>query len=173
MPVIFQKHWKSFFRFRKFNKSKQKARWVVEQKGREREREKKEEEEEVEGVGEGVGEEKKFKAAREKKQSNTEQSSDQLVNSNTEAREESGKYLQCAEKNCEILKHNTQKNCLSRMKANKDSFRQIKTESLLLWTLAIAHARAYHPGSTKEILNRKFEIQGVASTDSDKYVSKI
>lgn len=72
MPVIFQKHWKSFLRFRKFNKSKQKARWVVEGKGREREREKKEEEEEVEGVGEGVGEEKKFKAAREKKQSNTE-----------------------------------------------------------------------------------------------------
>ena len=59
------------------------------------------------------------------------------------------------------------------MKANKDSFRQVKTESLLLWTLTIAHARAYHPGRTKVILNRKFEIQGVASTDSDKYVSRI
>lgn len=67
---------KSFFQFRKFNKSKQKARWAVEGKGREREKEKKEEEEEVDGVGEGVGEEKKFKAAREKKQSNTKQSSD-------------------------------------------------------------------------------------------------
>ena len=59
------------------------------------------------------------------------------------------------------------------MKVNKDDFRQIKTESLLLWTLTVGHVRAYSPGRRKMIPNRKSEIQGVVSIESGKYVSKI
>lgn len=124
----------------------------------------------------GEGEEKKLKAAREKKQTPHKETPNSLVIDLSRATlkpEDCGKYLQCAEKNCVNLKQNTQRNSLSRMKVNKDNFRQIKTESLLLWTLTIGHVRAYSPGRRKMIPNRKFEIQGVVSIESGKYVSKI